>query len=174
MARNSFYESFPNLEACLAHGVELGHEELALPLGDAAAADGWPAQVDLAIAGLFAAAAAEPLLAEMHLLHSHAVTGTDPERDLEATTATLAGIFAGGREDAAARGGPAPEPGPLTENLLARTVLVATVAGLRQDAGASLCERHTEMALLVLAAFYGVELAGEALAGLANEDALAA
>jgi hypothetical protein len=173
MARTSFYEAFDNVQACLAHSVELGFAALAAPLREAIAAATWPGQVDLALAGLFAALGAEPLLIEMHLIHSHAVAGVDPERSLEATTALLTKIFAGGREEARRRGVIAP-PSTLTEELLARTVLVACADEHRRDRGASLCERHGELTGLVLGTFLGVEGSRAAWSELGAGTALAA
>ncbi len=67
---DAFDETFPDLDHCLRFGVLDGFEQLTAPLRVLPDGD-WRERLDSAIRGYYAAIAAEPLLAELYLLHSY-------------------------------------------------------------------------------------------------------
>jgi AcrR family transcriptional regulator len=71
-SRNSFYEVFSSSEDCIAYGIGLAVGELFATIETQDGEGEWLSEVDDAIAGFYRAVAAEPLLAELFLIHSAA------------------------------------------------------------------------------------------------------
>ena len=103
-ARNSYYEVFGGSEDCIAWGIELACTELFATL-DAQPGDGeWLAEVHEAIAGFYVAAAAEPLLAELLLVHSATSRSAAGQAAARRGAERFTAILRRGREQAGAAG----------------------------------------------------------------------
>jgi AcrR family transcriptional regulator len=161
-ARNTFYEHFENVNACLRYGVREGFEQLFGPLRETDAdKDEWLLDVERAIAGIYGAAAAEPLLAEMVLIHSHGVALEPGDPDLDAGVSALAVLLARGRSERPQAG----EPMPFAEDYLARVIVFLAALKVRQEEAPALPAETREMALLVGTSYLGIEETARILAG---------
>lgn len=128
-AREASFES--SHEAALRSAIEIGNVRLKKAIDDAAAA-GWPQRIGAAIEGLLGAVEADPGLAELCLVHGHAVEGGPLPFD-PALVQTLAGVMRAER-------GRDPEPGPglCTEELVAYGILGVIAERLRRGEAGSL------------------------------------
>lgn len=153
-ARGTFYDHFANVTECLRYAVGEGFDHLFAPVCEVGEReDDWLLEVERAITGFYAAVAAEPLLAELFLVHSFAVQMDDDERDFDAGVAAVVSLLAGGRENSPAEG----EPPPLTEDYLARVIISLAALKLSQGEGETLPSHGREMTVLVGNAFLGIE-----------------
>lgn len=154
-ARTTFYDLFENVNDCLRYAVGEGFEHLFAPVREVGEQDDdWLLRVERAITGFYAAVAAEPLLAELLLVHSFAVQMEDDDRDFDAGVAAMVALLAGGRGRSAARGEPVL---PLTEDYLARVVISLAALKLRQGEEETLPFHGREMTFLVGNAYLGIE-----------------
>ncbi len=159
-ARSTFYDLFENINDCLRYAVGEGFEHLFAPVREVGEQDDdWLLGVERAITGFYAAVAADPLLAELFLIHSFAVQMDDEGRDFDAGVAAMVTLLAGGREESPAES----EPVPLTEDYLARVIISLAVLKLRQGEGETLPSQGREMTLLVGNAYLGIEQAARIL-----------
>jgi AcrR family transcriptional regulator len=160
-ARNSFYDVFGSANDCLAFAVADAHERLFEPVRAARGEGEWLVEVEAAIAGFYREVAADPLAAELFLIHSFGV-GLGPEDvSFETGAADLERSLGGGRAAAAAGSGP-PVP-RLAEEYWGRVVLAGAEGALRRQDLAALPGLATELALLIGSSFLGAEVAAEAL-----------
>jgi AcrR family transcriptional regulator len=159
IGRAHLYSLFDGREACLEYAFAGAFEAVFGPT-DAVKLEPderWLDQLDAAIDALFAAIVAEPLLAELCLVHAAGSTGATG-CDFEAAVDVLRRLVAGGREAARARReAVTPDPGPLIEEYLAGSI--ASLARLRVMNGKAmeLPGHRNEMVLLVATAFFGPE-----------------
>jgi AcrR family transcriptional regulator len=168
-ARNTFYDHFENVNDCLRYAVGEGFDHLFAPVREVGEQDDdWLLGVERAITGFYAAAAADPLLAELLLIHSFAVQMDDDDRDFDAGVAAMVTLLARGRGKSPAKG----EPVPLTEDYLARVIISLAVMKLRQGEGETLPSHGREMTVLVGNAYLGIEQTARIL-GAANAGAQA-
>jgi AcrR family transcriptional regulator len=168
-ARNTFYDHFRGVNDCLRYAVGEAFEHLFAPVREAGAQDdGWLLEVERAIMAFYAGVVAEPLLAELLLVHSFAVQMDDDDRDFDAGVAAMMTLLARGREEDPARA----EPVPLTEDYLARVIISLAVLKLRQGKGETLPSHGREMTALVGNAYLGIEQTMRIL-GSANVSAQA-
>jgi AcrR family transcriptional regulator len=170
MARNTFYDLFSDVAACLRLGFRESFE-LIDPTpepGDASEEESWPAETDAAIARLYAAVAAEPLLAELCLVHSFGAPAESAGHDFEAVVGGMEARLRRGRDAAKALLGKGhPDPGPVTDEYLARTIVSLAQLKLMQGDAGSLFEHRAEMSLLVATSYFGPEAGTRLLAELA-------
>jgi AcrR family transcriptional regulator len=120
-ARNSFYETFAGIEDCVGYGIDMGEAEAFAGLEQLDGEGDWHAELDQGIAGFFERVAAQPLLAELFLVHSGG----------SRTDAGLAAFLSGpdrfvpllrrGRDEAEKLGHRAPSP--LAEEFLSRSIV---------------------------------------------------
>lgn len=161
-ARNTFYEQFDNVNACLRHGVGEAFEHLFASLREVGGEqDEWLLDVEAAIAGLYGATAADPLLAEMLLIHSFGVSLESGDPDFDSGVSALAGLLARGRSESPA----AEEPMPFAEDYLARVIISLATLKVRQEEAQTLPAETREMTLLVGTSYLGIEQATKILAG---------
>ena len=145
-ARNTFYEVFPNVAACLSYGLEEAAERLYAPLREPPGTPWLPAFA-ATVARFYEGLAEEPLLAELLLVHSFAIDcGREWERHHQGVE-LLAALLAGGREAAPpARRAQLPA---ISEELYACVYLAAASEALREDRAECLVARVEPLALLV-------------------------
>lgn len=160
-ARNSFYDVFPNVNACLAYGVAEAFEHLFSPLREADGTGEWLREVDAAIAGLYAAAAAEPLLAELFLVHSFGVRVEPGQPDFASGTELLAGLLRRGRGETEAGHH---QPPALSEEYLSQVVVSLAAQKVSWGETESLAAHAREMTLLVGGTYLGPAEAARILA----------
>jgi AcrR family transcriptional regulator len=132
-ARNTFYETFSGVEDCIGYGVGLGEAEVFAGLEELSGEGDWLAELDGGIAGFFERVAAQPLLAELFLVHSGG-SRTDARR-----TAFLTGpdrfvpLLRHGRAEAESLG--RRPPSPLVDEYLSRSIV--SLAARRVQASAA-------------------------------------
>jgi AcrR family transcriptional regulator len=156
-ARNSFYALFRSVDDCIAYGIGLAEEalfgHLEKPCGD----DGWLAEVDQAITDFFEAVAAEPVLAELLLVHA-AASRTEAGRSAfySAGERFVPLLHRGGTE--AEAGGRPPLPAGIAEGM-SRSIVALAAARVCGPEVAMLPAESRDMAVLI-GGFY---LGGEAV-----------
>ena len=168
MARNSFYEVFAGVEDCLRFGFAEGFGLIFGGLGAVSAAPApWPQRLDAGLESFYGAVAAQPLWAELCLVHCFGAAEAAAGNDFEAGVAAMVGLLEGGREIAGvtARASPA----PLTEECLAQMFISLAAQQVPQGAAAQLPGQRAEMVVLALGSFLGPQEAGRVWAELEAE-----
>jgi AcrR family transcriptional regulator len=164
-ARNSFYEVFSNVEDCIAYGIDLAVGELFRALEGQDGEGEWAAEVEEAIVGFYGVVAAEPILAELFLIHA-AANRLDHGREAARRGAeALATIFDRGQEEAERRD-LRPPPRPAAE-FFSLAVVSPAARRVRGPGVAKLVAEARPMAALVVGAYLGPEAADELLFGRA-------
>lgn len=127
MARSTFYDLFDSADDAFRAAIELGGRKLTLAIDDAAGREGpWPRRIGNVISALVAAAAEEPDLARLSLVHGCSGPAASGPFDPAVVTA-LAGVLRPARQ---AYGGAGPSP--RTEELVAYGVLAVIAERLRR------------------------------------------
>lgn len=157
IGRTNLYSLFESRESCLEYAFAAAFEMIfgVIATVDLGRDEPWLAHLDSGVAAFFAAIAAEPLLAELCLVHAGSATSSGC--DFEAGVEVLLSLMSGGREAARSRGARAPALSPLLEEYLAGSL--ASLARLRvmQEQAAQLPDHRDEMVLLAASAFFGPE-----------------
>jgi AcrR family transcriptional regulator len=103
-ARNSFYEVFSGAEDCIGYGIGVAGEELFAGSGGQDGEGGWLAEVEQAISGFYGAVVAEPMLAELFLVHAAASRVDHGRAAVRAGVEGFTILLGRGRAEAAERG----------------------------------------------------------------------
>lgn len=164
MSRTVFYALFETSAGGLRYSFEEAFSQIVGPVQSATeGVEPWLERVNAGLGAFYGGIAKEPFLAELCLVHSAKRTGEAPAHYYEATVDFVIGLIAGGRvAGMAAIGAGYRDPGPLTEEYLARTIVSLAAMRLRQDLAKQLPEHRDEMTLLVANAFLGSEEASRA------------
>lgn len=156
-SRSTFYELFSSGEACIAHAIGVAGEEIFAPVEAQDGTGEWSLEAQDAIAGVYAAVAADPVLAELCLIHSHA---SRVERGLsvaEPGVECLTRLLRRGRAEAAARGRP---PLPDTaEEFFAVAIIWPALRRVRSPEVEALPGEAHGVARLVVDAYLGSDTA---------------
>lgn len=160
-ARNTFYEVFRSIDDCIAYGIGLAEAELFGHLDELTGEDDWPAELDRAISGFYEAVAAQPMLAELFLVHS-IVLRTDVGRvAFESGGERFVPLLDRGRVEAEARGLP-PTPAGIAEGM-SRSIVALATTRVRGPEVETLPAEARGMAVLVGGFYLGGEAAMELL-----------
>jgi AcrR family transcriptional regulator len=166
-ARNSFYEVFRSGEDCIGYGIGVAVEELFATL---AAQDGegeWLEELHEAIAGFYAAVAAEPILAELFLVHSAASRVDHGRAAARAGGERFAELLGRGRAEAERRRGhPLPAS---TEEYFSAAIVSRALRRVRDAEVGSLPDESRPMAALI-GGFYLGPAASERILGPAAAE----
>jgi AcrR family transcriptional regulator len=142
MSRGTLYELFDSKDSCLSFALAQAYERIFEPVKAVSAAEPWIDRVDAALSALFAAIEAEPLLAELCLVHS--LGAPDDTSVHQAAVETLI---------EAITPGPGADDLPLasryTEELLARGILWLAGERVRQGRTAELPNERGALVKLV-------------------------
>jgi AcrR family transcriptional regulator len=144
MSRGTLYELFESKDACLSFAFEQAYERIFDPVSAVCGAEPWIDRVNAALDSLFAAIEAEPLLAELCLVHSLGAP--------EDTSVHQAGV-----ETLIKAITPGPSADDLrpasrhTEELLARGILSLAGRRVREGRTATLPKEKGELVRLVAA-----------------------
>jgi AcrR family transcriptional regulator len=168
-ARNSFYEVFSSVEDCIAYGVGVAVGELFAMLEGQSGAGDWAAEVEEAIAGFYGVVAADPILAELFLIHAAASRVEHGREAARRGAEAFAPIFDRGREEAERRG--LRPPPTLSAEFFSLAALSPAARRVRGEAVATLVEEARPMAALVVGAYLGPEAADELLGRAATAPA---
>jgi AcrR family transcriptional regulator len=163
-ARNSFYELFRSGDDCIAYGVGVAAEEIFPDLGIQDGEGEWLAEVAAAVSGFYTAVAAQPLLAELLLIHS---AGCRPAAGREALPGGIdrfAALLGRGRVESESRG--RRPPPPLLDEYLAWAIAAPAAARVRGAEVAALPRESRAVTLLVGSYYLGSEAAEKALAAV--------
>lgn len=99
-SRATFYELFSSVDECLSSAVDDAYAILFAPLADVDPGLPWLKRTEVSLGALFEGFAAEPVLAELYLVHSFRLSagqsGIGPWRGV----ADLERLFSAGREEA--------------------------------------------------------------------------
>ena len=162
-ARNSFYEVFRSGEDCIGYGIGVAVGELFATLASQDGEGDWEADVGDAIAGFYAAVAADPVLAELFLVHAAASRVEHGREAALAGAEGFAALFARGRLRAEALGR---RPPPLlVDECLSRAIVSLAARRVRSPQVAGLPAEARPMAALVVGYYVGSEAAAEAPVG---------
>jgi AcrR family transcriptional regulator len=156
-SRGTFYQLFSSVDDCLFHGVALADAELFSAL-DGLRGDGeWLSELNTAIEGFYEAVAAQPLLAELFLIHSARVS-TDAFHSCGDRFLTL---LRRGRAAGAARN--RRPPSPAIEEAVARAIVVLAARRVREPGLDGLPNEGRSICALVGSLYLGREEALKAL-----------
>jgi AcrR family transcriptional regulator len=147
MARNSFYEMFRSVDDCIAYGVDLAAEELFQALEEQDGGGEWLDEVQDAIAGFYGAVVADPILAELFLIHASACQVDSAAAVSQAGPERFAGLLRRGRVEGEARDH-SPPPA-LAEEYLSRAIVSLAAQRVRRIEVEALPEESRGMAALV-------------------------
>ena len=157
MSRTGFYALFESTATSMEYAFGEAFAEVFKPVE--AAAEGvepWLERVETGLSAFYARIAEESVLAELCLVHSADATGKAPAHYYEAVVELATGLIAGGRAAGlAANGKGHRDPGQLTEECLARSIVSLAALRLRQGLAKKLPEHRDEMTQLVANAFLG-------------------
>jgi AcrR family transcriptional regulator len=146
-ARNSFYGVFAGAEDCIAYGIKIAVEELFAPPEAQQGRGEWHSEVHEAIAGFYGAVAADPVLAELFLIHAAASRTREGRLATREGLVRLAPLFGRGRTEAAHHGRrPAP---PLADEYYSLAVVSLAARRVRRPEVAALPDEAPAMAALV-------------------------
>lgn len=168
-ARNSFYEVFASVEDCIGYGIGVAVGELFATLEEQDGEGDWAGEVEEAIAGFYGVVAAEPLLAELFLIHAPASRVDHGRQAARRGAEAFAPILDRGREEAGRRG-LRPPPGPAAE-FFSLAVVSPAARRVRGEAVETLVEQARPMAALVVGAYLGQEAADGLLGRAASGPA---
>jgi AcrR family transcriptional regulator len=168
-ARNSFYEVFGSGEDCIAYGIGVAVEEMFAATGSVDGDGDWPAEVDHAISSFYGAVAANPVLAELFLIHSAASRVEHGRAAARAGVERLTPLFARGRAEAEKRGLRIPQP--LADEYFSRAVVALATRRVRDPEVAALPQESRGVAALVVGFYLGSEPADLLLHARAAEPA---
>ena len=168
-ARNSFYEVFSGAPDCIAYGIGVAVDQLFEGLDGPGGEGEWAAEVDQAIAGLYAAVVEDPILAELFLIHAAASRVEHGREAARRGAEAFTSLFDRGREEAEGRG-LRPPPGPAAE-FFSLAVLSPAARRVRGPEPETLVTEARPMAALVVGAYLGSEAADELLGRVAAAPA---
>jgi AcrR family transcriptional regulator len=160
ISRNTFYDLFESRDDCLHFAFSEAYARLFGPIEVACEHDGaWLTCLSIAFGNLLAVTSEAPLAAELCLVHSWGAMQVAEGYDIQAGTAALSKLIAGGRTFASFDdGGWRREPSPGIEDLLAGAVVSLLARRLRDGEIADL--RTTllgDLVALVSGPFIGLE-----------------
>jgi AcrR family transcriptional regulator len=161
-ARNSFYEVFRSAEDCIAYGVGLAAEEMFTDLGAQDGEGEWLAEVAAAVSGFYAAVAAQPLRAELLLVHSPGCRPAAGREALPHGIDRFAALLGRGRAESESRG--RRPPPPLLDEYLAWVIATPAERRVRGAEVAALPGESRAVTLLVGSYYLGFDAAEESLA----------
>jgi AcrR family transcriptional regulator len=160
-ARNSFYEVFASGEDCIAYGIGVAVEELFATLDAQDGKGEWPAELRESISGFYGAVAADPVLAELFLIHSAASRLDHGRTSARAGAARFGDLRRRGRAEAEIRGG---RPLPASaEEYFSRAIVSLAARRVRAPEVEALSHESGPMAALVVGFYLGSEQPSRAL-----------
>jgi AcrR family transcriptional regulator len=159
-ARNTFYETFSGIEDCIAYGVSRAGGDVFAVLDRLDGEGEWPAEVGTAVAGFYAAVAAQPPRAELLLIHSSSCRQAEAREALPRGVERFADLLARGRPEAEARG--RRPPPPLLDEYLAWVIATPAAGRVRSAAVAALPQESQAMTALVAGYYLGTDAVEEA------------
>jgi AcrR family transcriptional regulator len=147
IGRNSLYRLFGSKRGCIDAACIAATELVVAPLREAAAStELWARRLEAGIDGLLEAAAAEPQMAALCLVHSPGLIGTPLAAGPAAVQAALAALLDGGREAGRAIRGPSyREPPEKAELFVAAGMVGMLDHWLREGSVAPVAARRAEM-----------------------------
>ncbi len=160
-ARNSFYDTFANADECIAYGVEIAAADLFAPLGALDGEGDWATVLSEAIGDFYSAVAAEPLLAELLLIHSLACRSEAAREAWRAAPGHFARLLGRGRVEAEARGHRRLPPS--SEEYFGQVIVSVAERRIRQDRVEELPGEGVGVAATIAGCYLGPEAASAAL-----------
>jgi AcrR family transcriptional regulator len=157
-ARNSFYEVFPGAEGAIAYGCEVALGEMSATL-DSVSGDGdWLVELHAAIVGFYDWVLAEPLLAELLLIHSAGSRLEEGRATGVAAQERFMPLLARGRLEAETIGRAVP-PG-LTEELMSRSIVTLAARRVRERSLSDLPAEAEGIAAMIGGFYLGWDAVG--------------
>lgn len=163
MSKGTFYDLFDGLSGCLSYAFREAFICLIGPTKRAQEESGsWLEALARGIGSFYEAAANNPLLAELCLLHSPGAGEEARGNDFEAVVVAIAEVIGDGR-GAGPDNPPKPVPLPFgNEEILARGIVMFAALRTRQDNVGALPEHRDEMAMLVVSSLFGADVMAHA------------
>jgi AcrR family transcriptional regulator len=155
-SRATLYELFTGVDECIDLAVRDAHDRLFASMAEDDPELPWLPRAAVALRSLFESIAADPLMAELYLVHSFAMPSSARGEGPWRGAAELERLLAGGRREARDQGR---EPPASAEEFWAQSTLsLASNAVLRGQTDA-LPERARPLALLIGGSFLGADQA---------------
>jgi AcrR family transcriptional regulator len=157
MSRNTFYELFGSKDNGVRFAFQASYEFLFEPVRVAGeGSEPWLGRLCGALDALLAGAVAEPLLAELCLIHSLAALTDGEGCAYQTAVVTMSELIGGGRGAAREElGGTHPTPPSEVEEFLARAIVSLVALRIRQGAVEELPGHRDELVRLVATPFFG-------------------
>lgn len=162
-ARSSFYEVFTGVEDCLTYAIDLAQTELFASLERQGGEGDWRAEVHEAIDGFYGAVTADPLLAELFLVHSPASRTADGREAAWSGGERFAALLRRGRGEAEARGRPSPPA--LTDEYVSRAIVSLAARRVLGPRPSDLLAESGSMTSFAVRFYLGSEADDELLGG---------
>jgi AcrR family transcriptional regulator len=167
-ARNSFYEVFRSGEDCIAYGIGVAADELCAPLAAQQGGGEWLVEVREGVAGFYGAVAADPLLAELFLVHAAASRVEDGRAAARVGVERFTALLGRGRAEAQARcRGALPAS---TDEYFARAIVSLAARRIYDGGVQALPEESGGMVALVGGFYLGPDIAEQILAASTAES----
>jgi AcrR family transcriptional regulator len=130
-ARNSFYELFPSIEDCIDYGIGLAEAELFADLDGLDGEGEWLTELSQGIGSFFERVAAQPLLADLFLIHSGGSRTETAQAAFVTGGERFVPLLRRGRPEAEALG--RPDPSPLVDEYLSRAIVSLAARRVRDS-----------------------------------------
>jgi AcrR family transcriptional regulator len=138
-----FEETFGDLDACLRFGVSDTFERLTAPLRGLPGG-GWRERLEAGVGAYYAAIAAEPLLAELYLLHSYGIGLRPGDPGLHESVLAFVPLLEAARSESGQETLPA-----RVEEFLGWAIVAAATRSVRRGRSAELPGQTAEVAAFV-------------------------
>ena len=171
MSRTTFYDLFDGISDCLTYAFGDAYDRLIAPTKKARE-DGapWLEELTRSVGAFYLAAAENPLLAELCLVHSAGAVEEARGHDFEAAVGAIAEVIGDGRETGhdghteAEHSFRQIDP----KDILARGIVATAALRVRQGKAALLPEHRDEMVMLVVSTLFGTDAMATAQQQLAS------
>jgi AcrR family transcriptional regulator len=147
MARATYYDRFDSAGGCLRYSFAEAYRQVLGPVTEGDGDGDWLSMIDSKIQALYASVAANPLLAELCLVHSHTAPEEAAGNDFEAAVDAFVELLAAARKKGEQR------PIPLLDEYLARAILSLAASRALEGELAGLVAEGRGMTALVAAAY---------------------
>jgi len=143
MSRNTFYELFANKAECLDLACEFATDRLLAAIRGTRPETGeWRERLDRAVSALLEAVSAEPMIAELCLVHTSSISTRGAELGVDPVIETLAEVIEDGGAEA---GGAGRESTRGLSEFVAATIVSIVVGRVRRGEAGELAQLQGEL-----------------------------
>jgi hypothetical protein len=155
------YEVFASGEDCIGYAIGVAVDELFVAVDEQAGDGAWAVEVEEAIAGFYGACAANPMLAELFLIHAAASRVEHGRAAALAGAERFVALLGRGRAEAEQRG--LRVAAPLADEFFSRAVVAVAAQRVRAPVMAELPDQSRAIAMTIVGFYLDPEAAEQAL-----------